>query len=134
MKDKIVDFIVINNSPWFTESPNDPIGLIVLLENNLVVIDLKTEGYPQFQHHHPINLHESPITTCLYLVDPNKQLFQNLITSKEKLLQNQKQNLESQISTIKYQNNSNLSNTTSSTQFFSTLVSQNYFKTYSDIL
>jgi hypothetical protein len=55
----------------------------VLLENDLIVIDLKSDGYPQFEHHHQINLHESPITFFQYLVDPNWQLYQHLVLASQ---------------------------------------------------
>ena len=78
MKDKIVDFILINSSPWTSESPPDPCAVIVLLESSLVVIDLKTEGYPHFDHHHPISLHESHVSMCQYMVEPNPSFFRSL--------------------------------------------------------
>lgn len=84
MKDKIVDFIVINISPWISENPPDPIAVIVLLETNFVVIDLKTEGYPLFDHHHPINIHESPVSICQYMVEPSLSIYRNLNELKEK--------------------------------------------------
>jgi WD40 repeat protein len=92
MKERIVDFLVVNSSPWTSgEATPDPSALIILLENNLVVIDLKTDGYPQFQHHHAINIHESSVSVCDYVIDPNRSFFQNLITSKEKFTQTSQQ-------------------------------------------
>ena len=90
MKDRIIDFIVVNTSPWPSENPPDPVALIVLLENNLVVIDLKTEGYPQFDSHHPISIHESPVTFCQYMVDPNGSIFRNLNELSEKIKSSKK--------------------------------------------
>ena len=91
MKERIIDFIVLSSSPWTTDNPTEPIGALVLLENNLVVIDLRTEGFPQFQHHHPTSIHESPLTANYYIIDPSKLFFRNLVASKEKYLYDQRQ-------------------------------------------
>ena len=87
MKDRVIDFLVINTSPWqMSEQAPEPVGLVVLLENGLVVIDLKTEGYPQFeQHHHAVGLHESPVSVCQYMVDPSGSIFRNLSELCEKM-------------------------------------------------
>jgi syntaxin-binding protein 5 len=98
MKEKVVDFLVIPASPWTTENPTDPVAVIVLLENNLVVIDLRTDGYPQFQHHHPTGVHESPLTATFYLTEPSKLFFKGLLASRDKYLQDQKQLQQSQLS------------------------------------
>lgn len=84
MKDKIIDFFLVDSSPWTSENPPDPSAVIVLLETNLVVIDLRTEGYPQFDHHHPISLHESPVSMCQYMVEPNPAFYRNLNELKAK--------------------------------------------------
>jgi syntaxin-binding protein 5 len=89
MKEKIIDFLVIPASPWTTENPTDPVAIIALLENNLVVVDLRTEGYPQFQHHHPTGLHESPLTATFYLTEPSRVFFRGLLASRDKYLQDQ---------------------------------------------
>ena len=91
MKERIVDFVVVNSSPWLSDNPTDPTALIVLLENSIVAIDLKSEGYPQFQYHHCFNLNESPITSLSYVVDPHRHFFQSLLASKEKNVADQKQ-------------------------------------------
>ncbi|CAF0873638.1 unnamed protein product [Brachionus calyciflorus] len=122
MKEKIVDFLVINNNPWTSaDCPSDPSALVVLLENNLVVIDLKTEGYPLFQHHHQMNLHESPVTILEYIVDPSKTLLHHLNTSRERNLQNTLLSQQQQNQQQTNQNNTNQMGTTSSTQFLSSL-------------
>ena len=117
MKERIVDFIVVNTSPWTSESPPDPTALIVLLENNLIVIDLKTDGYPQFNHHHPINLHESPLTLCQYIVEPNQSIFRNLIELKEKNNSSKQMN-----QTAQSVNMGNVGGATTSVPFYSQLV------------
>ena len=122
MKERVVDFLTISSCPWLTaDTPTDPTGVIVLLENNLVIIDLKTEGYPQFQHHHCFNLNESPITSICYDVDPNRIFFKYLVSTNEKMQSQMELQKSNPAAT---QNNSILvgtSGTTASTPFFSHL-------------
>lgn len=42
---------------------------MVLLQNDLVVIDLLTPGFPCFENPYPMDIHESPVTCCTYLAD-----------------------------------------------------------------
>ncbi|CAH1230183.1 STXBP5 [Branchiostoma lanceolatum] len=68
MEYPVVNFLPVSSTPW----PNDfqdPYAIIVLLENDLVVIDLTTPGYPCFQNPYPMDLHESPVTCCTYYAD-----------------------------------------------------------------
>lgn len=126
MKEKIVDFMVINNNPWSSvEVSSDPSAVVVLLENNLVVIDLKTEGYPLFQHHHQINLHDSPITVLEYIVEPSRNLLHYLNVSRERSLQHQTATQQQQNQAQANHTPGQIGSTTSSTQFFSSLV--NFF-------
>ncbi|KAF4520105.1 hypothetical protein B566_EDAN010335, partial [Ephemera danica] len=39
------------------------------MQNDLVVIDLLTPGFPCFENPYPMDLHESPVTCCTYLAD-----------------------------------------------------------------
>ena len=61
---------------------SDPTAIIVLLEASLVVLDLKTDGFPTFRHHHSY-LQESAVSVCHYAVDPPRALFNALQHSKE---------------------------------------------------
>ncbi|CAF4353368.1 unnamed protein product, partial [Adineta steineri] len=70
MDNAIVDFQVITPSPHIADTP-DPSAVVVLLENDLVVIDLKSDNYPLFESLHTLDLHESPITFCDYITEPN---------------------------------------------------------------
>ncbi|ODM93925.1 Syntaxin-binding protein 5 [Orchesella cincta] len=47
----------------------DPYAIVVLLEQDLVVIDLLTPGYPCFENPYPMDVHESPVTCCTYIAD-----------------------------------------------------------------
>lgn len=47
----------------------DPYAIVVLLQNDLVIIDLQTQGYPCFENPYPMDLHESPVTCCSYFAD-----------------------------------------------------------------
>nr|CAD7441657.1 unnamed protein product [Timema bartmani] len=68
MDNNVVDFVTLCESPWNSEF-QDPYGIVVLLQNDLVVIDLLTPGYPCFENPYPMDLHESAVTCCTYLAD-----------------------------------------------------------------
>ncbi|KAK0083601.1 hypothetical protein PV325_008538 [Microctonus aethiopoides] len=68
MEHNVVDFIVLCDSPW-TSDFQDPYAVIVLLQNDLVVIDLLTPGFPCFENPYPMDIHESPVTCCAYFAD-----------------------------------------------------------------
>ncbi|CAF0861232.1 unnamed protein product [Rotaria sordida] len=78
MDNSIVDFHVISPSPHIADVP-DPSGVVILLENDLVMIDLKNESYPLFESLHTLDLHESSITYCDYITEPNTNFYQNLL-------------------------------------------------------
>ena len=124
MKERIVDFLIITNCPWVVpDCPSEPVAILVLLENNLTAIDLKTDGYPQFQHHHQcFTLNESPVTSTQYLVEPYRVFFKYLLASNEKT---QQQQLEHQQKTAQPAQAANSvlvgATTTASTPFFSCL-------------
>lgn len=61
--------IVKNNSPCFWTDYQDPYAVVVLLQNDLVVIDLLTPGFPCFENPYPMDIHESPVTCCAYFAD-----------------------------------------------------------------
>ncbi|UJR25564.1 hypothetical protein I4U23_006909 [Adineta vaga] len=83
MDNSIIDFHVITPSPHIADVP-DALAVVVLLENDLVVIDLKTENYPLFESLHTLDLHESPITYCDYITEPNTNFYQNLLRLQAK--------------------------------------------------
>ncbi|XP_074645038.1 syntaxin-binding protein 5-like [Tubulanus polymorphus] len=68
MEHNIADFCVLCESPWQNDF-HEPYGIIVLLENDLVVVDLLTPGYPCFENPYPMDIHESPVTACSYYAD-----------------------------------------------------------------
>lgn len=47
----------------------EPHSIIVLLQNDLVVVDLLTPGFPCFENPYPMDIHESAVTCCLYVAD-----------------------------------------------------------------
>lgn len=47
----------------------DPHAIIVLLQNDLVIVDLLTPGFPCFENPYPMDIHESAVTCCLYVAD-----------------------------------------------------------------
>ncbi|XP_077270227.1 syntaxin-binding protein tomosyn isoform X7 [Temnothorax americanus] len=68
MEHNVVDFITLCDSPW-TSDFQDPYAVVVLLQNDLVVIDLLTTGFPCFENPYPMDIHESPVTCCAYFAD-----------------------------------------------------------------
>ncbi|XP_047102201.1 syntaxin-binding protein 5 isoform X3 [Schistocerca piceifrons] len=68
MEHNVVDFITLCESPW-TSDFQEPYAIVVLLNNDLVVIDLLTTGYPCFENPYPMDIHESPVTCCSYFAD-----------------------------------------------------------------
>ncbi|XP_076308345.1 syntaxin-binding protein 5-like isoform X1 [Tachypleus tridentatus] len=64
----IVDFVTLCESPWQNDF-QEPYAVVVVLNNELVVVDLTTEGFPSFPNLYPMDLHESPVTFCTYLTD-----------------------------------------------------------------
>lgn len=47
----------------------EPYAIAVLLQNDLVLIDLLTPGFPCYESPYPMDIHESPVTCCTYLSD-----------------------------------------------------------------
>lgn len=68
MEHPVVDFVTICESPWDSDM-QEPYAIAVLLQNDLVVIDLLTPGFPPFESPYPMDLHESPVTCCTYMAD-----------------------------------------------------------------
>ncbi|XP_076162107.1 syntaxin-binding protein tomosyn isoform X8 [Ptiloglossa arizonensis] len=68
MEHNVIDFITLCESPW-TSDYQDPYAVVVLLQNDLVVIDLLTPGFPCFENPYPMDIHESPVTCCVYFAD-----------------------------------------------------------------
>lgn len=52
-----------------TAEEQDPHAIIVLLQNDLVIVDLLTPGFPCFENPYPMDIHESAVTCCLYIAD-----------------------------------------------------------------
>ncbi|XP_029543433.1 syntaxin-binding protein 5-like isoform X2 [Oncorhynchus nerka] len=64
----IVDFLTLCATPY----PNDfqdPYAVVVLLEKDLVVIDLRQIGYPIFENPYSLSIHKSPVTCVEYFAD-----------------------------------------------------------------
>ncbi|XP_015117938.1 syntaxin-binding protein 5 isoform X2 [Diachasma alloeum] len=68
MEHNVVDFITLCESPYMSDF-QDPYAVVVLLQNDLVVIDLLTPGFPCFENPYPMDIHESPVTCCSYFAD-----------------------------------------------------------------
>ncbi|XP_045449692.1 syntaxin-binding protein 5 [Melitaea cinxia] len=68
MEHSVVDFVTLCESPHAADY-QEPYAIVVLLQNDLVVIDLLTPGYPCFENPYPMDIHESPVTCCCYFAD-----------------------------------------------------------------
>ncbi|XP_072755159.1 syntaxin-binding protein 5 isoform X8 [Anoplolepis gracilipes] len=68
MEHNVIDFVTLCDSPWASDF-QDPYAVVVLLQNDLVVIDLLTPGFPCFENPYPMDIHESPVTCCAYFAD-----------------------------------------------------------------
>ncbi|KAK4019250.1 hypothetical protein OUZ56_001276 [Daphnia magna] len=68
MEHNVVDFVALCDTPWTSEE-QDPHAIIVLLQNDLVIIDLLSPGFPCFENPYPMDIHESAVTCCLYIAD-----------------------------------------------------------------
>lgn len=68
MEHNVIDFITLCETPWSNEM-QEPYAIVVLLQNDLVVMDLQTAGYPCLENPYPMDVHESPVTCCAYMAD-----------------------------------------------------------------
>ncbi|XP_052741109.1 syntaxin-binding protein 5 isoform X2 [Bicyclus anynana] len=68
MEHAVVDFVTLCESPHAADY-QEPYAIVVLLQNDLVVIDLQSPGYPCFENPYPMDIHESPVTCCCYFAD-----------------------------------------------------------------
>ncbi|XP_055371131.1 syntaxin-binding protein 5 isoform X5 [Condylostylus longicornis] len=73
MEHPVVDFVTMCETPWPSDM-QEPYAIAVLLQNDLVIIDLLTPGFPCFESPYPMDLHESPVTCCTYLADCQSDL------------------------------------------------------------
>ncbi|OON23705.1 LLGL2 protein [Opisthorchis viverrini] len=65
---RVVQFVSLCASPFIGELM-DPYAVAVLLQNDFVVVDLLSPNYATFENPYPMDIHSSPVTSCLYLVD-----------------------------------------------------------------
>uniref|UniRef100_A0A0K0F7L5 WD_REPEATS_REGION domain-containing protein n=1 Tax=Strongyloides venezuelensis TaxID=75913 RepID=A0A0K0F7L5_STRVS len=64
----IVDICPILNSPY-TNFPQLPHALAILMKEELVVLDLSISGFPIFENPHPTDISESPVVYMKYYSD-----------------------------------------------------------------
>lgn len=84
MEDNIIDFITLCETAYEMEF-SDPYAIVVLLNNDLVVVDLLSPGYPCFQNPYSMDLHESPVTYCYYLANCPTDLVHAFFTVGHKI-------------------------------------------------
>ncbi|XP_053197208.1 LLGL scribble cell polarity complex component 2 isoform X3 [Scomber japonicus] len=75
---RIIDFFVIRDAAQKTE---DPSALVVLVEEELVVIDLQTEGWPVIQTPYLVPLHSSAITCSHHVSAIPLKLWERIISA-----------------------------------------------------
>ncbi|XP_037611029.1 LLGL scribble cell polarity complex component 2 isoform X1 [Sebastes umbrosus] len=75
---RIIDFFAINAGPQHT---GDPSALVVLVEEELVVIDLQTEGWPVIQTPYLVPLHSSAITCSHHVSAIPLKLWERVIAA-----------------------------------------------------
>ncbi|KAG7277009.1 hypothetical protein CRUP_001635 [Coryphaenoides rupestris] len=75
---RIIDFFVIQDDPLHT---GDPGALVVLVEEELVVIDLQTEGWPVIQTPYLVPLHSSAITCSHHVSAIPLKLWERLLAA-----------------------------------------------------
>uniref|UniRef100_A0A8C9XHM5 LLGL scribble cell polarity complex component 2 n=1 Tax=Sander lucioperca TaxID=283035 RepID=A0A8C9XHM5_SANLU len=76
---RIIDFFTIRDGPQHT----DPSALVVLVEEELVVIDLQTEGWPVIQTPYLVPLHSSAITCSHHVSAIPLKLWERVIAAGE---------------------------------------------------
>lgn len=64
----IIKWKDVINYYYFSDIP-EPYAIVVVLQNDLVVIDLLSPGFPCFESPYPMDIHECPVTCCTYLAD-----------------------------------------------------------------
>uniref|UniRef100_A0A3P8WL87 LLGL scribble cell polarity complex component 2 n=1 Tax=Cynoglossus semilaevis TaxID=244447 RepID=A0A3P8WL87_CYNSE len=77
---RIIDFFVIREGPRHT---GDPSALVVLVEEELVVIDLQTEGWPVIQTPYLVPLHSSAITCSHHVSAIPLKLWERILAAGE---------------------------------------------------
>ncbi|XP_068161098.1 LLGL scribble cell polarity complex component 2 isoform X1 [Antennarius striatus] len=75
---RIIDFFAIRDGPQHT---GDPSALVVLVEEELVVIDLQTEGWPVIQTPYLVPLHSSAITCSHHVSTIPLKLWERIIAA-----------------------------------------------------
>lgn len=80
---RVIDFFVISNADLEAEF-DDPIALVVLAEEELVVIDLKTAGWPVIQSPYLVSLHCSAITCSHHISNIPLKLWERTLSAGAK--------------------------------------------------
>ncbi|PIK55564.1 putative syntaxin-binding protein 5-like [Apostichopus japonicus] len=90
MEHPVVDFLTLCENPW-PSNPEEPYAVVVLLESDLVVVDLASDGYPCFENPYPMDLHESPVTCIQYYADCPSELITEFYSAGASILNRKKQ-------------------------------------------
>ncbi|XP_026557771.1 lethal(2) giant larvae protein homolog 2 isoform X3 [Pseudonaja textilis] len=80
---RVIDFFVIANAEPFAEF-DDPSTMVVLAEEELVVIDLKSPGWPSIQPPYLASLHCSAITCSHHVSNIPLKLWERIINAGSK--------------------------------------------------
>ncbi|KAJ6660315.1 hypothetical protein lerEdw1_017738, partial [Lerista edwardsae] len=80
---RVIDFFVVASADPFTEF-DDPSAMVVLAEEELVVIDLKSPGWPSVQPPYLASLHCSAITCSHHVSNIPLKLWERIISAGSK--------------------------------------------------
>ena len=68
MENSVLDFLLVTDSPYSADY-QDPLAIIVMLNNDLVAIDCKNPKYTCFKNPYAMDFNEPAVTCCKYVVD-----------------------------------------------------------------
>ena len=68
----------------------NPGELAILTQNELVIVDLDSVGFPSIEPAHPMDIHDSPVTCLKYVPDPSTDLTPGLYQTTLSKAQNEK--------------------------------------------
>nr|XP_033817041.1 LLGL scribble cell polarity complex component 2 isoform X1 [Geotrypetes seraphini]XP_033817042.1 LLGL scribble cell polarity complex component 2 isoform X1 [Geotrypetes seraphini]XP_033817043.1 LLGL scribble cell polarity complex component 2 isoform X1 [Geotrypetes seraphini] len=80
---RVIDFFIVSNADPVAEF-DDPCAMVVLADEELVVIDLKSPGWPVIQSPYLVSLHCSAITCSYHISNIPLKLWERIISAGSK--------------------------------------------------
>ncbi|XP_076312223.1 lethal(2) giant larvae protein homolog 1-like isoform X2 [Tachypleus tridentatus] len=84
---KVIDFVAITDNSSDAEFDN-PGSLLVLVEEELIAVDLETEGWPAFRQPYLASLHSSAITCTQHCSQVPQDLWDKIVAAGNKQIEN----------------------------------------------